>query len=547
MSSIRDIYGPVFTPPPTQLLRVNAKVSELVETHGPICSLPPELLSKIFEHYNVLPDKYSPRINKSTIFLSLVCKTWRMVSESTPALWNHIVVSFPQAPESDEPQDREEYWDYCDDLQDWIKKLNRFGSFIKKSVARSGSLPLYVYLGTKRREPHHLLDEDLERVFSDVFLPLIEVTDRWCGIFGNVDYKSATFSTFVSAQHGDVFPELRRIELDIKMGSSKFNRRKASSWRGRSTGTIWQAPKLELIKCAHMPVFDRVLSILPAWSGLTRLSSLLCTADQMALVLAFCPLLVQATFRSPVLEDTPERESVLDDHLYEFASLRSLSLTNLSIMAVNRVFANFRFPALETLAIQNWKCDHRPEKRCNLRHYEIVVKCAESLKSLTLDHACITKEHLQLYIERLNRNLESLTLDYTELERVPWPHRYDSGLFDDEVMEQMIPTADRSEEGDANIVFPRLRSLECYLPENGDDLAVDEGTLYQFIEAAKSARSLRWLEFSGRVFTGDRKKVSRRLELQKVVAKRCRITISALYAKPPNLPVDESSTADATE
>ncbi|KAJ2928396.1 hypothetical protein H1R20_g8690, partial [Candolleomyces eurysporus] len=546
MSSIRDIYGPVFTPP-TQPRRVNAKVSEPVETHSPICNLPPELLSKIFEHYNVLPDKSSPGIIKSTIFLSLVCKTWRMVAESTPALWNHIVVSFPQAPELDEPQDREEYWDYCDDLQDWMRKLTRFGSFLKKSVARSGSLPLYVYLGTKRREPHHLLDEDADRIFSNVFLPLLEVTDRWHGIFGNVDYNSATFSIFVSARHGDVFPELRRIELDIKMGSSKFNRRKASSWRGRSTGTIWHAPKLELIKCAHMPMFSRVLGILPAWSGLVELDSLLCTADQMALVLASCPLLAQATFRSPVLEDTPERESVLDGHLYELASLKSLSLTNLSIMAVNRVFANFRFPALETLAIHNWRCDHRPQKRCNLGHYEIVIKCAESLKSLTLDHACITKDHLQLYIERLNRNLESLTLDYTELERVPWPHRYDSGLFDNEVLKQIIPTADRSEGGDANIVFPRLRNLECYLPENGDDLGVDEGTLCQFIEAAKSAGNLRWLEFSGRVFTGDRKKVSQRLEFQKVVAKRCRITISALYAKPPNVSADEGSTAAATE
>ncbi|KAJ2912728.1 hypothetical protein MD484_g7684, partial [Candolleomyces efflorescens] len=490
MSPSKDLDGPALTSPPSPPHTTPTQASPIKRPRT-IYDLPLEVLSMIFLECMDLPDTHHPRFDKTILTLGEVCKAWRMVAQSTAALWNHIVVSYPKAPDLDKSENDKECRSDRRDLEEWMELQKSFGRFIQHCVDHSGTLPLHLYLGTQ--EPAYL-DAEKHGIFDEVLRPLLENTERWHRISGSVEYLSRTFRLLLLATKP--FPELRQIQVEVQ-AEDEAEMIEMESGSTRNIRGIFHAPKLEIIQGCILPHFYSILTVLPSWTRLTRLQSLSCTPHQAALVLAHCQDLAVATFFGYDVSLDPQSEpsadtSVTLDGLYENRSLIELHLFNLEPKKLNPVLDRFHFPALQILGFCNMGCDHSAERSCNLEPYNIIRRCASTLKILMLERACITKDHLLQYLQHLNPTLEVLHINYQDFQCL---QQYRFGLFDNEVLAQMTPTR-RNIDGDnehsqETEILPRLEELLCFFPnENGG--SVDESALVKFRTAIRRHLSAWW-------------------------------------------------------
>ncbi|KAK7043141.1 hypothetical protein VNI00_008495 [Paramarasmius palmivorus] len=167
-----------------EIARLQAQHDELrtfIDNHNallsPIRRAPTDILREIFVH--CLPDEHLPcrNLREAPLLLTGICKGWREVAVTTPALWNriHISHSFPSSSR---------------DLPSFRSLMQMRTQGVVLWLRRAGSLPLAISLYATLpsevlgvRFPYERRDlEELEVIYVDSVRHLLQCSSRWGSI-----------------------------------------------------------------------------------------------------------------------------------------------------------------------------------------------------------------------------------------------------------------------------------------------------------------------------------------------------------------------------
>ncbi|KII89274.1 hypothetical protein PLICRDRAFT_53737 [Plicaturopsis crispa FD-325 SS-3] len=200
----------------------------LDERVSPVDRIPNEILGEIFTF--CLPDTYvTPSPQSAPLLLLQICRVWRAVSLSTPALWSSISVNATPRYMSDE---------YCDGIEAWLK--------------RSGACPLHFSLSDAPGVPD-------TRMLNRALSLFLEHISRWH------DVRLRVFAPYDSAALAPLpdsgTPSLERINIAMYSDVPR----------------AWFAPifahseNLRQLSWTPAPAFD-LLTVGVPWEQLTHLT-----------------------------------------------------------------------------------------------------------------------------------------------------------------------------------------------------------------------------------------------------------------------------------
>ncbi|KAJ2911775.1 hypothetical protein MD484_g8637, partial [Candolleomyces efflorescens] len=441
--------------------------------------LPSEVLSRVFELYDVQPP----------VSLALVSRQWASIAFTTPSLWTDLRIVVPATPRGiGTPTCVEERNSNGQAFISWFTQVKEYGSILRTWLKRSHQMPLKIdiRMGRSRSDAgDEILNfEKAELALKPIFSCLTEVSGRVETLTGAARCPSPILNRIFKK---DSYPALRKIRLNIEVERSEVDEGVNGNIENTSlclipsgVGTLLASPRLEVIDVQTLPLTGDLEAILPSWTHLTHLGTLIVSQVQLCLILLSCPSLAHGSFQLhqsfiPMLLD-PTSKSVP----MTLPQLRSLSLINFDIASLNTIFFPFRDLPLESLSIKNRRCTHTAPSDCSAKMYDLITRCGSTLKELVLDHICLDHQRLQVYLETLP-NLTSLTLEYgpdtDDAGTVLRQHRLPTDLCFNQILAQMTPSLfDPSESSSEDVesavtLTPQLTTLVLNVP--GDSVHIN--------------------------------------------------------------------------
>ncbi|KAJ7709442.1 hypothetical protein B0H17DRAFT_226921 [Mycena rosella] len=259
----------------------------------PVLTLPPEITSEIF--YHCLPASHhwnSADPGKAPMLLTHVCRAWREIALSTPALWAEFA---------------------------GLRSSGNYARIFETWLSRAGTLPLSIRLHAGYLD----LGDDIFQTFARCsckvrslelsmrdkhFHEMERARDRW------------SFPLLqILELHGDRFQMERPIELFI------------------------DSPRLREVSIKELPP----LSISLPWQQLTKFASSLWTVADCLKIFCLIPNLKECTFANCELEEDP------DLPVLSHSNLQSLTLLDDDGFIIGLNTLNFlSLPALRTFVLE---------------------------------------------------------------------------------------------------------------------------------------------------------------------------------------------------
>ncbi|KAJ2915003.1 hypothetical protein MD484_g5407, partial [Candolleomyces efflorescens] len=465
-----------------------------------------ELLGEIFLWCIKVPLSQSPTSiltpgphEAPLVFLS-VCKQWRKQAQGHPRLWTEVVIRVPLGPRtliapppgSSSPT---AYIAYQQAWAGWEHRVFQVARGINQWLKRSVGLPLNLYLDNRAREAVPRTPVEASRNFMallGLYRTIIGQEHRWRSIVASLEYGSVLWEyLFCGAKdetRGTRCPLLEDVNLRVEM-NTVFNTNNSiwPEYNSDSYTIVTSAPNLRSLKTGSMPLtIHNIISVFPPWRNLTSLGLLEASPREVLYILRGCPLLYDCNF----VNTTPDQD--IDDTIDIFKAMRRQPMVMYHLKhaffqgfnpaLMNQISARMKAPNLYHLGLANVTCAHLPWRQCNSQICDMIVECGESLRSLNLDHYCVSKEHLRTYLTKA-RNLEKLIMDYQERGNggnyYCW---YADGMFDAELLRAMTgPLVDTMQAEGYQVLLPNLVELACYAPVSDQGPVFDKDTMLRFL------------------------------------------------------------------
>ncbi|KAF7343063.1 F-box domain-containing protein [Mycena venus] len=266
----------------------------------PVLALPAEIISEVFNHFlPVYPQRSATTGLLSPLILSQICRQWRVIAISTPALWRAVMVDLRTGREN---------------------RVDTELHLLKTSLSRSGSCPLSIAL------------ESAPTVKLEPFLEAISAhRARW-------EYlKLDTCFTYLTSIKGPL-PTLRSLTLAL------FNPQVVEQ-NERISSVFLTASRLRKVALLNYGVMYR--TILP-WAQLTVLIVEVMPHDECVTVLNLAPNLVHCMLKIFV----GAQQSGFGQTIAQLVHLNTLVLQSvLAGSAVADILDTLTLPALRKLQL----------------------------------------------------------------------------------------------------------------------------------------------------------------------------------------------------
>ncbi|KAJ6560158.1 hypothetical protein B0H19DRAFT_109672 [Mycena capillaripes] len=256
----------------------------------PVLTLPVEIISEIFVHFLPVYPSCPPLAGLlSPILLTQICRKWREIALTTPALWRAITLSGNPFP------------------------LNH----IIRMLSRSGSCPLSIRMDEDEDDIHEIRA-------SELLAAAVTHCERW-------EYVQLKFvqSEFPTIQ--DTLPLLRHLALEFDGFPSNI--------------VVREAPLLRTVVLSCHDPSDVILAL--PWGGLTSLTLTRLEPDTCAAILQQTSNLVHCELNLYDFDYSPS----IPPSAVTLSYLESLACTNLIVGSYDGFLGTIIAPALRSLRV----------------------------------------------------------------------------------------------------------------------------------------------------------------------------------------------------
>ncbi|KXN84065.1 hypothetical protein AN958_00515 [Leucoagaricus sp. SymC.cos] len=293
---------------------LDAKVTGYQGMFSPARRLLPDILQEIF--IRCLPEKTNPAMSKlgAPLLLGRVCRQWRSLAYSTPALWSAIHIAIP----SDSRYIQMHVCSHATRMQ-----------AIAEWLSRSGACPLDISIWTPYAFSSESQSSDCTiKCYFETLSPFI----TRCKSF-HFSCNNESWDSFLAIYEGLYFPLLKYIRLDVR-GLTWLGERVEKALRKNPLFASPQLSMISLVNCGprtiQLPVHWEHLTVLylcsVRWSWNWATAFLI---EDMLLLLSWCRSLQYC--RIPVSKDAST------SHIIEFRPRKSemVSLPNLIGLSIH--------------------------------------------------------------------------------------------------------------------------------------------------------------------------------------------------------------------